>query len=265
MAIKRRNKKTSSGPTLKRQQFLALLKKVHLNGAINECTVTIGSGIATVEVVDITNSIIVLHTPQMDTGVAVGSKAFSASFGLGNMEVLIKFLSTLGDDDVKVEVSDAGDRLVIASKNGRRKIDYLATLPDLISTRLRMDEDDDEDYIERFQSMVEVSIEMDQDLIKDLVSYLATPKSKVATIEVEKDQIRFVVGTSTEHRFEVTTKADCGETFSITTNAENLGKVLANVDFGDSALPTIGLSDSGPIVVEDGFCLWAIVPYEDEQ
>lgn len=257
----KKNKKAKA-ITITRESLLSSLKKIYLGGAIAECLLDVHKGKATCEVVDITNSIVVLEKRR------VGSKNWSDRYGLGNIEVLIKFLSSIQDKKLVIKTTEAG-RMIIAGEDKRRRLDYLTTLPNLVSTRLRMDENDDQDYAKEFRNMTSVSINISSDFIKDFNSYLSVLKSKIITIKVEDDECTFILGASTEHQFQLSIQSEHidnegEEDITVQTNGENVAKVFSVMEMDGDELPTISIGEDTPVIVEDGTTMWALTPYNDD-
>lgn len=243
---------------IKTDSALALLKQVYLGGIINECVMELDKGKATIEAVDITASIVFVSTAS------VGSKKLRGELGLGNLELLIKFLSTMKDPKLNVEISE--NRMMISRKDKRRRLDYLLSQPALIPTRLRMDEDDQNDPAEAFMKMVEVRAELNEGFIKDISSYVATLKTKIVTIDIEGEDVVFTLGPKSEHQFKLslplTEEAD--EDFTLRVNGESLAKILSILEFNEEDDPaTIGFGDDVPVIIESEGALWAISPSED--
>lgn len=260
--VKRRNKKERS--TINRLGLLSLLKKIYLGGAIDECVIQISKGQIEAEVVDITNNIVVITNSR-----SASPKLGSISVGLGSVDTILKFLGSISAKDLDVKISGDGSRFELGVNKWKRKLNYLASMPELISTRLRMDADDDTNYKKQFKDMAEVSFELTQEDAKDLISYISVVRSKIVTITAnEEDLVKIVVGKSTEHQFELTIEEDLlgddpeGD-FVIVTNGENLAKVLAAVEFDEDNPPMVGLAEDSPITITDGDTIWGLTPVED--
>jgi hypothetical protein len=263
-----RRRKKSSGDTIQRQLFLDVLKKVHLGGAINECVLVLEDGNCTIEVVDITNNIVVVAKCSK-----MASKGVSNTIGLGNIEVIIKFLSSIAVEGLTFATSKDGDRMTLGASKGSRKLQYLTSVSELISTRLRIEEDDEHDYAENFRSMPTVVVDLTPEDVKSIVSYIGLVKSKLVTITVtKKAAVSFITGSSTEHNFTVEvdkdlvrTSTEFDDAFEVKVNGENLAKVLSALEFGDEESSTIAFADECPLVVEDDETLWALTPIEDNE
>ena len=245
---------------IKTNAMLSLLNQVHLGGIINEAVVLVKKGKATVEAVDITASVVFISTTS------VGPKKLSAEIGLGNIELFKKFLATAKDPKLNIDFTE--NRMVVSRKDKRRKLEYLLSQPQLIATRLNMDDEDDDGAQEKFIGMVEVRAEIDESFVKDLSSYINTLKTKIVTIDVEESDVTFTLGPKSEHQFKLslplTDEAD--DEFTLKVNGEYLAKILSCIEFDneeDADPVTIGFGDDRPIVIELEDSMWAISPSED--
>lgn len=243
---------------LKTDSALALLKQVHLGGIINECVMELEKGKATIEAVDITATIVFISTA------AIGSKRLSGELGLGNLELFIKFLSTIKEPKLAVQISE--NRMMVTRKDKRRSLDYLLSQPALIPTRLRMNEEDQSDPAEAFSNMVETRAELNDGFTKDFGSYIATLKTKIVTVEVGESDVVFILGPKSEHQFRLSLPLaeENEEEFSLRVNGESLAKILSILEFGEEDEPiTIGFGDDKPIIIESEGALWAVSPSEE--
>jgi hypothetical protein len=240
------------------KSMLSILKQTHLSGTINECVISIEKGKGTIEAVDITNTLVFISTAS------VASKKVSCTIGLGNIEMIIKFLSTMTDSNLHFKLTD--DRMLISRKDKRRRLDYLLTQPSLVGTRLRLDdEDEDVDPLEAYLNTIEVRAELNESFVKDISSYLSTLKTKSLSIKVKDKDVAFTLGPKTEHQFKLSLPLmdSKDNDFSLKINGEYLAKILSSVEFDEDNVPTIGFSEEGPVVIECDSSMWAITPSEE--
>lgn len=250
-------KTSQNTPSLDRQALTQAIKRVHLGGAINECVLNVSKGKASVEAIDITNSIVVLEKRT------IGEKTLSFDVGLGNLEILSKFLTSLEDKELLVRTKEG--RMIIGNKQWARKIDYLTTIPDLISTRLPPSKK--QSPREKFREMPVAHLPLNQELVKDVMGYLNALKIRVATIWIDKGKAKFILGTATDHRFEAyiaKVKNQELDGFKMKVNGDFLIKILSVLDFSnEEEIPTIGIAENSPLVLENGNTIWALVPLDD--
>lgn len=236
-----------------------MLKQIHLGGVINECVIEIVKGKASVEAIDITNNLVYISTAK------IGSKRVSNTIGIGNIELLAKFLSTMTESKLSVDFTE--NRMLLTRKDKRRRLEYLLSQPALIATKLRMDDDDqDEDMAEKFLNMIEIRADLSESFIKDFNSYISTLKTKIVTIEIDGDDAVFALGPKSEHQFKLSLELnESSDEFTLRVNGDYLSKIFSVIEFGDeNAEPvTIGFGEEKPIVIEMEESIWAIVPSEE--
>lgn len=261
-------KRSNENVTIKRLAFLDMLRKIHLGGAVNECVVVFDNGKASSEIVDVTNNIIILADSEInhkDKSFRIASEGFTAEIGIGNIEILMKFLSSIEDEKLNIKLSPEGDSLLLSSKKGNRRMNYLTSVTDLISTRLVSHEKDEKDFRSHFLEMPEANMYITQQEAKDLTSYINLSRSKIVTIVVEEEKAIFTIGSGTEHEFMVEIELDeeAEDEFKVKTNGENFAKVLSACVFVDEDPTTIHVGPECPIVVTDNTTLWCLTPMED--
>jgi hypothetical protein len=265
--IKRKNQKSHKAE-IKRVQFIEMLKKIYLSGAIRECLIVFDNGRAMSEAIDITNSMIVLaesETIKNNPKYKMASNDFSAEIGLGDVEILIKFLSSV--DGEKINISMSGEnRVTFSSAGGKRKMIYLLTIPEMIPTRLRIEEDDDTDYRNHYLSMTEAVIEITQEDAKNLISYINLSRSKLVDIAIRDEIAVFTIGSGSEHKFSVEMDLEKwpGKNFEIQVDGKNIATILSNCIFAEDDPTTINLGEEASVVILDATTFWSITTIEDD-
>lgn len=261
--------KRNRSSSVKTVGLLNLLRRVHLAGAIGECVVTVTKGKGKVEAVDMTNSIICIANGR------IASKKVTDTFGLGNLELLIKFLSTIEDDSL--ELSYTSNTMILKRQDGRRKLEYLLTAPELVATNLRLEEDEDEDPYDKMNNMMEYKAELTGTLIKDFLKFIGLLNTKDVRILFNgEDELTFKLGAPEEHQIELALSAEVeGEeecdAFEVIVNGEHLSKVFGAIDYDSEDPPTISFADGKPLLVESGDTAWFLLPltgegeYEEEE
>ena len=253
MTIKRTNKNT-----IKPVPLLNMLRQIHLGGLLEECVLEIKDGIAKVEAVDITNSLIIICKKP------VIGKNISVTLGLGNIGILIKFLSTMDNDKLIFKHSATGFELKKTS--GRRKLNYLLTNPELIATQLQADEEKKKDPLKKMRRMVGQKIELTQSFIKDFLSYINLLKTKDVSIEFDgEEEIAFTCGGKNDHNFELilsteTETEDDEDAFSIKVNGEYLASIFTTINFDEDDPPMLSLAEDKLVMIENDSATWALVP-----
>jgi len=258
MALSRRSK-TRNNSTIKRKNLLDLLRKVNLGGIINECVLNVDNGIGKICAVDITNSLIVIIETR------VMSKKTECKLGLGNIDLLIKFLNALNDDSLEFEVKES--RLEINNPNKSRKLNYLLSQPDLVSTNL----DSKDDPKKKILKMAELTTNLTDTFIKDFLTYLGIVDDKTIKLKFDGDneQLVFLCGKSHEHQFELLLNHDIDsdgeEDFEVSINGEHFARVLTAIDFDEDEPPILNFAKDVPVVIENDNAFWALSAITDEE
>jgi len=253
MALKRRSKKKSKH--IKSRKFADMLKKVYLNGVIEECLLSVEAGHGTIEAVDMTNSLIV------STNGNIMHKSVNQDFGLGNLDLLIKFLNSI-DEKVSIQTSDL--YLTLKRKDERRRLEYLLTQPELISTLIYDDEQEKKkDVYEQIIKTATIAADLNHAFIKDFLSYIGILKVKDTIIKFDNNELTFTCGSTDSHKFNLILDSDVeteGEEIETESriNGEHLAKVLGAIDFEDDDPPVIMMSEDGPVIIEHGSAMWAM-------
>lgn len=260
MGIKRRNKKGKKGDvTVKSQTFADMLRQVNLGGTIQECVLEVKKGKGVIEAVDMTNAIIV------STKAKIMGKDISQKFGLGNLELLIKFLQTIDDTNVQFKTSDL--YFTLKRKDGRRKLEYLLTQPDLIATKIYEKDKKGRSVYEVYVGMTTHRAELTSTFIKDYLNYVGMLKTKDTTLRFDED-LTFICGGEDDHQFELVLSSEVegdDESFENKINGEHFAKVLGTLDFDEDEPPVILFADGTPVVIEESNTIWALVPLYEVQ
>ena len=249
---------------IKRQPCLDILRDVHLGGLLEECIIKINKGKAKVEAVDITNSLIVICNKT------IASKDITAELGLGNLDLLIKFLSTVEDSKLSFKYKDGSSKFELARKDKRRKLNYLLTQPELIATQLQIDEDlENEEPYDKMKNMMEYSVELSSSFVKDFLSFIKLLKTKDVSIEFDgEEEVTFVCGGTNDHKFELVLSAkvegDEDDPFNIKINGDHIARIFEVIDFKeDDDYPKLSFAEDKLVMIENGNTSWALVPLTD--
>lgn len=258
------SKKDKGKNIVKTQACLNMLRQIHLGGLLEECMLTIKKGRAKIEAVDITNSLIVICNQS------IASKDITVDLGLGNLELLIKFLSAVDDDKLFFKYKDGSSKFELTRKDKRRKLNYLLTQTELIATQLQVDEDEkrDEDPYDKMKNMMEYTVELSPSFMKDFLTYIGLLKTKDVSLEFNGDEeLVFVCGGTNDHKFELVLNSSVDgeedDPFSIKINGEHIARIFNAVNFDEDNPPTLSFAEDKLVLIEDGNTAWALVPLTD--
>lgn len=271
MTRKRKLKRNKDKNRIITGALINMLKKVHLGGAINECLLQVHKGQGHIEAVDMTGNLIIISDQ------VIWRSSDSEDLGLGNVELLIKFLGTLNDEKTSFKIEDLV--FLIQRKDKRRKLTYQLSEPETIATRLVFEDDDDEEEnaYEQIMEMVEYKADLTQNLVKDYLSYVTMTKQKDTRVVFKDDTVIFKIGEHDDHKIELVLENETeeiddpdGDEFSVQVNGDHLSKIFSIIEFDDEDPPTISLSskDGAPVIIQSGSeedeqTTWSLLPLSD--
>jgi len=241
------------------KRLLRTLKECYLNGLIEECLLRVKKGKGSIEAVDLTNSLMVVIRGQK-----VASKGVTADYGLGNLGLLIKFLSPITDEELVIGDRD-DDRLTLRCKDKRKKLMYLLTEPDLIPTRL----DDDEDKTDMIQEIIKNSeeIELTEGPVRDFLSNISLLNTDTVRLYGKEDLVMLECGESTGHLIEIVlAKMTTFDKIEVRLSGDHLAKIFSIIDFDGKNEPYLYFGeDANAVIIKSRETLWAMLPLADEE
>ena len=251
--------KSLKGLKLDRTRILNILKNCYLGGLIEECILKIKNGKGIIEAVDITSSIIVVTKKR------ILPKGINTILGIGNIDLLAKSISAM-PDNIKAFLGD--DYFSISNSGGRRKLIYLLTDPDLISTKIEMD--DNEKILDKIRKSSKYTAELTESFIQDFQTNISLLKIKEVSLKAKGDALTFVCGGENDHQYKMRleNEIDCDENMEVKLNGENLSKVFSVISRDEDEPVTIQFGENSPLVINGKDSVWALTPLaglEDEE
>jgi len=243
-----------------RKRMSSMLKCVYLGGVIRECFLEIKKGKATVKAIDMSNSVIVSTNQKVST-----NRKLSHDFGIGDIELLIKFLDSIEQKKLNLAEDSDGNRMVLSRKDGKRRLNYLLTEASLIATRVDTIGDGTETEEEALLDLAVTSALLTSSFIKDFLSYISALKTKEIIVTCKGKTVSFSCGDKTSHllKIELSNEAEKKAKVKIHVNGEYLSKILSTIEFEEDNPPKIMLGDETLIIKTDS-CFWAIEPLSEE-
>ena len=264
--MRRRKKKTKSNNTntvFKINRFSKLLKDVYLGGTIEDCVIDLKGKTARIEAIDLSNTLIVISKIDI-----FKSKVNEMSLGIGNIDVLIKFLKTISDTKINAVLNPDDYKMILKRSDARRKLTYILTEPELIPSRNERD-NPEEDIKNKYIDIQDYSIKLNSLFINDLLKYISLSKSLDLNISFKDEKIVFLCGNENNNQFELTLdgkikKLSSGvDDINLNINSELIASILNNIDYDEDNPPVLYIGDSQPIAIEEDNTLWAISPIEN--
>lgn len=256
MSIKRK-KEDDNESIIFKSKLLKLIKEVHLNGVLEECVLEIKNGKGSVMAVDITSNLIII-TKQKIT-----SEDVNETLGLGNLEILSKFLSSMDEEKLKLTMTE--NQMEI--KRSKRKLLYLLSRPEMIGTSLPSGKDEEKkDPYQKILKMMEGNVSLTQSFVKGILSYANILSTKDISLEIKNNLLTCVCGAPNEHQIRITleNKTDSDEDFSLKINGEHLTKIFSIIDFDKETPPILRFANEKPIMIDNGKTVWILMPLTDE-
>ena len=276
--VKRRSKRTQDkrkkakvGNTIivDRKALIGALRKAHLGGLIPELAVSFKKGYISIEAVDAANVVASIIRQKV-----YRPRNISMEVGFGNVELLIKFLGSLGSKKLDLMFTDEMDRMVVCREDRRRKLNYLLTDFEMIISRILSSKGDPIDPYEHTKKLMRFKVVLTETIIKDTLSFLAFFKEKGNTIvlTVSNGVVRFTCGAKEAHMADLIlsnelmdseTDDPCDDDdFEMTVDGEYFSRVLSVIDYVKDEPPVLFIGDGskGPIMIENAGSAWAMVP-----
>lgn len=243
------------------KDFSSILKKIYLSGLIPSCALVLKKdGSASGKVMDLSSSIMCSCEMICFNGDC------EKTIGLGSIDLLIKFLSSVTGKEVVVSF-EGENRAVVSCEKKKSKLSYLLTDPELIPTTIPKPELIQTQIVDACHN----SFKLTEDVASNINSYITMIGVRSVYIVVEDDEVKITGGSGDEHQFEVSVgSGDNLDDFKVCLSADFVQKVLSTVDFGKSKdIEVLYGGETTPVVfVENKKIVFAIAPqfeYEEDE
>ncbi len=246
---------------INKKNMYLILKHCHLNGSLDECILKIKKGIAQISAIDTTNTLAVFIRK-----VSLGDKNATANLGIGNLEILLKYLNTIKDKKLKAKIDDSSITLNRADQ--RRSMKYILSDTSLIATTVETEKKQTEDdVLKTLLDLPTHKFPLTSQFAKDYLSFVGITKIKTTQIVFNGHAVSVICGAETDHKFTLTVDEDIKgkkgkKGFKININGEFLARIFNTIEEAPEAVAMIG-ADS-PLVIEQGNTTWVLTPMEDE-
>jgi len=234
------------------EKFKNFLSSVYLGDIIEECVLVEGvNGLNSIQAVDLTNSVF------LNVSIQTALKGFKA-VGLGDLSVLCKYLSSVGENEILIGVEE--NRMIL--KCGGTSFKVLLAQPDLIPTAVP-----EEGLVEKFLEATSYKIPITADVVRKFAQFMSLLNPGSVDLVFSKAKMEVFLNSTlmTEHQFEILVgKATCSEKeindFSSRIYAKNLGRVFDQLNFstGDKAEATMHFAEGSPVIIKQDTFVWAL-------
>ncbi len=226
------------------------LSDVHLNNLIEECVVTFDDGKAYIKAMDLTSSLFVQTSAEIDHE--------DGQCGIANLALFGKYLNLIKDIDVTIKQKE--NILTVKPAKGST-VKYLLAEVDLIPSY--NDEWDDnilEEELEKFTGKMSLTQESVSDFLQ--VMGLFAPNSVYFEVS-KKGLVTLHGGRETEHQFEVKLgKIKDVDPCTVKVYGKHLTPILSALDFKDDT--ELFLTEGEAIIISTTQTSWMLQPTSDE-
>lgn len=230
--------------------FARALNDVYLGNIIDECVVTFEDGKAYIKAMDLTSSLFVQTSADIEHD--------DGQVGIADLTLFVKYLNMIKDIDVTIKQDD--NKFIIKPTKGAI-VRYLLAEVDLIpSYKEEWPDDLFEDEITNYGK----SMTLKQENVSEFVSImnLFNPNSVYFKVD-KKGKVTLHGGQETENQFDVYLGKIKGvDHCSIKVYGKLLTPILNAVDYG--ADPQLYLCNGAPIIVMTEKTNWMLNPTNDE-
>jgi hypothetical protein len=225
-----------------------LLGRVVLKGRIEECVVISKDGRASVQAIDLTNSVFVSCSRKIE-GLP------DMKIGMSKLSIVTKCLSLGGDVLISIK-----DNKLTLKREGLGLIKLLLLDPAQIATSVK-----EEDAEKKICATQKVEFSIDNSVVEKFQTYNGLVSSDSTIVSVKNGQVTFHSRKTSEAQFSIVVATIKDEAAEMSTEVYTayLMEVLSVLEFPKGKSCTIGLSDKGPILIKQahqGTSLWALTP-----
>ena len=230
--------------------FARALNDVYLGNIIDECVVTFEDGKAYITAMDLTSSLLVQTSADIEHD--------DGQVGIANLTLFVRYLNMIKDIDVTLKQQD--NKFIIKPKSGGT-VRYLLAEVDLIPS---YKEEWPDDMFEEELKEYAKSMTLKQDSVSEFLSIMNLFNPNSVYFEVDKKgKVTLHGGQETENQFDVSLGKIKGvDPCSVKVYGKLLAPILSAVDYG--ADPQLFLLQGSPVIVTTEKTNLMLNPTEDE-
>ncbi len=237
--------------------LILFLRRVYLEGKMKAgCVIELEDGIGSVRAMDIDGSVFVSCVSKIAEGF-VGHW----DLGIGNLDLMIKFLATVEEDTVKMKLYK--NRLILRRpKHGSLR--YLLTDVELVPTVV-----EDSGTGKQLVDQCQCSLPLIESVRDDTVKYIGMLGATEVLLSFKGQKVTLMGGSETDHQYSLMMgKAECPKSvddFHLRFHGDSLIKVFNILEYGEKKkLPVLLFAEDKPIVIQqDKKNLWALLHSEE--
>jgi len=244
-------------------KIFTLMKKVNLNGLIEDMVAEIKGKEIFVEAIDLSNSIIVVSSEKV-----FKHKMDKETIGMVNIDILMKFFSNVKEKTISFTRKD--NNIVFSGKNSNRKMKFIiAADPEMVPTKLEKDKKSD-DTRKVFTEMQEYKTSLGKEEIQDIITYISLSQSKETIIKCSDKEMIITIGNDNENQFEVIVddveELDGSEGDEVESKiyGEYLSRILSVINLKEGEEISLYVSDEKPVLIIEKNTMWALLQISEE-
>lgn len=221
-----------------------ILKRVHLNGLVDECLLRIKDNLASVQVIDVTNTIAIHSQAEIESD--------DLTLGLSNLKIVHKFLAST---DKPVTYKIKGEKLSLI-KSGKDKLNLLMLDEDSVPTMPNKPFNKKEAVKEAL-----TTFKVTSRFREKLIEYQNLLSLESVTISAKENKISLSSTSIREKGFSTSKVAKCesvDEDCSTEIYVSHLIEILKVLDGEEKVI--VHLGNDKTLVVECGDDFWALMP-----
>lgn len=217
-----------------------LLQRVHLKGLIQECVLTVSDGVATVQAIDMSNSIF-LHCSQK-----VGGE--DMELGFNNLSTLTKYLDDSGEVEFKI-----GDKWLTIKRKGQGQLKFLLLEITQVPTAVK-----EPDAVKKIKKMEGNAIPITDELRERFAYYFGLVKNKSVVFSITKKKVYIRSNRNDPEQFQFAVGKTKAGDMEVEVYSEHLLSIL---DHANGKKSSLHLAEETPVVVHyNKTNLWALTP-----
>ena len=226
------------------QKLVNVLKRVHLKGLLEECTLTIDKGQGKVYAFDHSGSVVV-----MSKG-AVCDKNVNLTLGLTNLPTIISFVE--GDEKIEATIENATNsegvsQWLTLNKGDLGQIRLLLAAPGSISTDLAGDPE-----AQKKEALHEIKVTFDliPEKVAQLLNYISLLGCSTVVFKTVNGDLIATTNERDRQQFTLKMGYSLSDPLRVEVYSQTLVLVLNKLSMGKDEAPTLSLGEQTSIIIQ---------------
>ena len=223
------------------QKLVSVLKRVHLKGLLEECTLTIEKGQGKVYAFDHSGSVVVMSKGD------VCDKNVNLTLGLTNLTTIISFIE--GDEKVEatIETGEEASQWLTLSKGESGQIRLLLAAPGSISTDLA---GDPEAQKQEALHDVKATFDLIPEKVDQLLNYISLLGCSTVVFKTVKGDLIVTNNEADKQQFTLKMGYLLSDPMRVEVFSQTLVMVLNKLNMGKDEAPTLSLGEQTAVIIQ---------------